>query len=386
MYDIIIIGAGPSGSSAARKAGGRGFKTLLIEKELFPRYKPCGGALSEQAISYLDFSLPTEIQEKDIFGARVHFRNYIREMKKNYRISTIVTRAVFDQLLLTKAQETGIEVRMGIRAISFVENSDCVEVRTERESFKSKFLIIAEGSHGDLKYRIRTRDDKNAYAVCVVTEVPADDRTIDAYIRNAIDIHFGIVEMGYGWIFPHKEYFSIGIGGLAKYLNNPKMVLNKFLLENGFKGNFKMHGHLLPVGGIQRRLAKSRIFLAGDAAGFVDSFYGEGIAYAIRSGQLATETIIRALDSEKLLNDGVRYYEMKCNNEFNINLKYSLKLAKLMHLYPSIFLRLLTRDAEVLDKFLDVPSTRVTYKDYLNWLIRHLPYGLFKAYFGRTGS
>lgn len=58
MYDVIVIGGGPAGSSAARKASSLGLKTLLIEKENFPRYKPCAGAVSDVALSYLDFQIP----------------------------------------------------------------------------------------------------------------------------------------------------------------------------------------------------------------------------------------------------------------------------------------------------------------------------------------
>jgi flavin-dependent dehydrogenase len=73
MFDLIIVGAGPSGSSAGRLAVRLGLETLLIEKKLFPRYKPCGGAVTEQAMSYLDFDLPEYICERSIFGGRLHF-------------------------------------------------------------------------------------------------------------------------------------------------------------------------------------------------------------------------------------------------------------------------------------------------------------------------
>ncbi|MBE9540978.1 MAG: FAD-dependent oxidoreductase, partial [Proteobacteria bacterium] len=87
MYDLIIIGGGPSGSAAGRIAGKKGLKTLLIEKEIFPRYKPCGGALSEHAMSYLDFEIPESMIERDIFGARVHFKGQVVEQHKDSRIA-----------------------------------------------------------------------------------------------------------------------------------------------------------------------------------------------------------------------------------------------------------------------------------------------------------
>jgi len=81
MYDVIIVGGGPSGASAGRRAGKLGLKALLLEKEKFPRYKPCGGALSEHAISYLDFELPQDIIEWEVTGAKVVFRDQSRHTR-----------------------------------------------------------------------------------------------------------------------------------------------------------------------------------------------------------------------------------------------------------------------------------------------------------------
>ena len=89
VYDLIIVGGGPAGSAAGRVAGKRGLKTLFIEKAVFPRHKPCGGALSERAMSYLDFALPQHIQERDVFGARIHYGDHVIERHKKHRISTV---------------------------------------------------------------------------------------------------------------------------------------------------------------------------------------------------------------------------------------------------------------------------------------------------------
>ena len=131
MYDLIIIGGGPAGSAAGRLAGQMSLETLLIEKEIFPRYKPCGGAFSEQAMSYLDFKVPEGIHERNVYGARVHFRENVIEKHKPYRISTLVTRSALDSCLIEKAKETGIETIMGEKVVSFQESDNYVEVRTD---------------------------------------------------------------------------------------------------------------------------------------------------------------------------------------------------------------------------------------------------------------
>jgi len=378
MYDLIIIGGGPSGSAAGRVAGKLGLETLLLEKEIFPRYKPCGGAFSEQAISYLDFEVPQSIIEGDVFGARVHFRDQVIEKHKEYRISTIVTRSVLDNFLLQKARETGIEVKTGVRVIDYREKEGFVEVFSQTASYRARFLIVAEGAHGRLKFRVRRRDKKDEFGVCLVTEIEEDNQVIDRYIRGAIDIHFGVANLGYGWIFPHENYFSVGIGGTAKDLTDPKETMIDFLHANGFKEKYKWKAHLIPAGGIKRKLVGSRVLLVGDAAGFVDSFYGEGIAYAIRSGQIAAELISEILlQSEKLSR--LQDYQAATESEFGRNLRYSLTLSRLMHRFPGILFKIFTGNEEVIDKYLEVAASRRTYKSYLKWLIPRVPKFLLRG-------
>ena len=377
MYDLIIIGGGPSGSAAGRIAGKKGLKTLLIEKEIFPRYKPCGGGLSEHAMSYLDFEIPGSMIERDIFGARVHFKGQVVEQHKDSRIAVLITRSILDNYLLEKAGETGIEIKMGEKVLEYQEKNNHVEIFTDNDTYKAKFIIIAEGSQGKLKYQIRRKDRKDEYAIAVVAEIEADDESIDKYIHNAIDLHFGRFKHGYGWIFPHEKYYSVGIAGLAKHLPHPKKAMLDFLTENNFHDDYKLHGHIIPAGGIKRRITSSRVVLSGDSAGFVDSFLGEGIAYAIRSGQIAVEVI-----SKIILNNNdmetIKNYEIICKSEFIDNLNYSLIFVKLINSYPSLFLKIFASN-KAIEKYLEVPTMETSYKSYIKWLIPRIPMFLLRS-------
>jgi flavin-dependent dehydrogenase len=116
----------------------------------------------------------------------------------------------------------------------------------------------------------------------------------------------------------------------------------------------------------------------GDAAGFLDSFTGEGIAYAIRSGQIAAEVIGRAVSrggDSTPASDYERLYE----EEFGSNLRYSLLLARLMHRFPGVFFRMLAGNQEVIDNFARVATAQWTYKRYLRWLIPRLPAQLLRG-------
>jgi geranylgeranyl reductase family protein len=368
MYDVIIIGGGPSGASAGRRAGKLGLKTLLLEKEKFPRYKPCGGGLSEHAISYLDFELPQNIIEWEVTGANVIFRDQLVKAHKDHRMSVLVSRDAFDNLLLEKAKETGIQVHTGERVLRCREMPDSVEVETEMNTYQTKFVIVAEGAHGLVKTCVRPADTKEEYGICVVTEIPAEESEIEARLGNAVELHFGVASGGYGWIFPHKTYYSVGISGTVKDFPHPKESMLDFLRKSGFNGDYKLHGHKIPVGGIKRKITGSRVLLSGDAAGFVDAFSGEGLAYAILSGQFAAEVIAGICLCAGNLKD-LRKYESLCQAEFGTHLKYSLVFSKIMHRFPDRTFKIFTSNEKMANKYLDVVDFRLNYKDYLGWCL-----------------
>ena len=371
MYDVIIIGGGPSGASAGRRAGKLGLNTLLLEKEEFPRYKPCGGGLSEHAISNLDFELPQEIIEWEVTGVKVVFKDQFTKVYTDHRMVAIVSRKEFDNLLLEKAKETGIQVNTGEKVLCCREMSDCVEIKTEKNVYQARFAIVAEGAHGLVKTCVRPADTRAEYWICVVTEVPSEDKEIEERLQNNVEIHFGVAAGGYGWIFPHKTYYSVGIGGVAKDFPHPKDSMLDFLRQNGFTGNYKLHGHKIPAGGIKRKIAGSRVLLSGDAAGFVDAYSGEGLPYAIISGQFAAEVIAGIC-----LGDGnpedLRRYESLCQAEFGTHLKYSLMFSRIMHRFPDLTFKIFASNEKMANKYLEIVDSRLNYKEYLRWCLFNL--------------
>ena len=384
MYDVIVVGAGPAGSSAARRCVQLGLKALLIDKAVFPRDKICGGALSAQAISYLDFELPREIVERDIYGARVHFAASHVEVKKPYRIAVTVSRTEFDHFLLRKAEEVGVKILEGARVSALEPDRDCVQVVAGKDRYDGRVVIGADGFHSIVAKHVRPRHSKDEYGFCVESKIPADDAAIDAYIRNMVEIHFNVAHGGYGWVFPHRGYFSVGVGGMANRFAHPMAVMRDFLASVGFSPDAECKGFPIPAGGVRRKTVADRLLLAGDAAGFVDTFYGEGLAFAIRSGQLAAETSAAALRggdcSAQRLND----YSALCEREFGRDLRYSLYFSRLMHRFPKVFLRLMASETEVLDKYLEVPARQRSYRDFLGWLLPRIP--VFLARLTRKGD
>jgi flavin-dependent dehydrogenase len=138
----------------------------------------------------------------------------------------------------------------------------------------------------------------------------------------------------------------------------------EFLKYNGFTGNYKLKGHKIPRGGIKRKITGSRVLLSGDAAGFVDAFSGVGLAYAIRSGQLAAENVADLVLYDRKLS-ALKEYESRCRQEFGNFLGSSLKLEKVMHRFPETSFKLVLSRKEILDKYLDEVVFSRSHKDYV---------------------
>jgi geranylgeranyl reductase family protein len=363
MYDLIVVGAGPAGSAAARAASKAGLKVLIVEEETFPRYKPCGGALSERAISLLDFSLPDSLCERAITSIRIHFHDNVIEGYKGYRLATLVTRSKFDHFILQKAQEAGADL-VTQKVQNFKEKADHVKVLTKKDAYESRFLVISSGYQDSLKERIRERDKRDRYGVSIVTEVEEDDEKIVERLHDSLDFYFDVVETGYGWVFPHKGYYSVGIWGQASRLKELRGTMAHFLKRNGFQGNYLLHGHKAPLGGHKWKISSSRVLLAGDSAGLVDAFTGEGIYYALRSGQIAAHVI-----SQQDPSDVSQTYEAMSKNEFGKELGYALWITKSLTGHQDTFERALTCNENVLDKYIEVVAGKRTYKNFVGWLI-----------------
>jgi len=373
IYDVIVAGGGPAGSAAARTAAMRGMDVLILEKSPFPRYKPCGGALSLKALSMLDDPLPPQVLERKITGARVHYRDLVLEKHKGYEITWLINRSAFDQYLLEKALLSGAEAKTE-KALSFKDSGELISVQTKDGIYKSRFLVVASGCQDALKKEIAGPESKESMGVCLVSEIEAEEERIVESLGSALDIHFGVAEGGYGWIFPHRGYYSVGIGGLSSCLPHPRQVMRRFLRENGFSEEARLSGHLIPQGGNRRRVARGRVLLSGDAAGFVDSFTGEGIYYALASGKIAGE-MVNEVPAAIL----ARSYESRIEKEFGRDLGYALFFSRIMHSHPGIFLRILAREEKVLERYLEVGAGQMSYRDFMLWLLPRLPLGLMRA-------
>ena len=202
----------------------------------------------------------------------------------------------------------------------------------------------------------------------VVTELSAKENEIKERLDNNLELYFGIAGGGYGRIFPHKIYYSVGISGVAKYFSYPTKSILDFLRKNDFFGKYEIHGHRILRGIIKRRATGSRCLIVRETAGFVDTFSGEKLTDAIIPRQFASEVIAGiCLCCGNLKDLGI--YKSLCKIELGNHLKYSLIFSKIIHCFSDRKFKIFTFNEKMVDKYFEVVDFRLNYKDSLQWCL-----------------
>lgn len=358
MYDVIIAGAGPAGSTCARLCARQGLRTLLLDKDRFPRSKPCSGAISEQGLTYLDFPLPQWVIERECFGARLHLGDRTVEVRKDRRVAVLVSRERFDCFLLEKTRESGVEVREEEQVLSVSQNSGSVEVETDKAFYQASYVVGADGVNSRTALAVRTPFRRSDLITALVRPVdePADNG--ERTISGLLDMRLGLVPMESELAIPRNG----GIGYAAR------------------------NGHLIPFGGIKRRVAKDRVVLVGDAAGFADPFSGEGVSYAILSGRFAGQAVADIITGRKKAAAGLAWYEQQTEHWIRRNLGAALLMARILERFPLLSARIFFDDHEPLAKYLDIAAGRIDNRRFLRWMMLRAPFYFFRNSYRRASE
>ena len=369
-YDVIIAGAGPGGSTCARICAKAGLQTLLLERDAFPRPKPCGGALTERGLSQLGLSLPPEIIERECFGARLHYGTRTMEVRKDHRVAVLVDRQQFDHYLAEKAVEAGAVLQQEEPVQDVSASADRVEVRTQKARYEARCVVGADGAYSVVGRTVRPLFPRDEIFAALVGSFPADDSEIAARSCGLTEFYFGIAPMGYGWVFPHKGQYSVGVVGQALEFDAPQRVFSAFSTSVKMPAE-KPRGHTIPMGGIQRPVVGRRTILVGDAAGFADPFHGGGMENAILSGKIAAQAVVDGILGGK--KDSVTWYQAECDRLITREMRAALSLARMLVRYPRLSQTIFFSDTDALGKYLDIPAGKSDYVQFRKWLIKKIP-------------
>lgn len=287
--DVIIVGAGPAGASAAYWLGEAGRHVLVLEKEALPRYKPCGGAVPQAVFQRFPFGF-SEVIETWVRQVRFLFRDG-REVATPLpdRAIAMVMRDRFDLHILDHAKAY---VRDRCEVTALRQDQSGVTVTTAAgDTFHADHLIAADGAKSRVA-RLVGLPRRKRTGTAIEAEVPVDGALMEEYAETALFV-LGRPRQGYLWIFPKADHLSVGIGALGVRVPRMRRILEREMeaLGIGIDG-VRLRGHPLPICLMRRSLRRGRVLLAGDAAGLVDPLLGEGIRHAIDSGRLAAVSIL----------------------------------------------------------------------------------------------
>jgi geranylgeranyl reductase family protein len=295
LYDTIVVGAGPAGSTAAYRLAAAGASVLLLDRAEFPRDKPCGGGVTGRAARLLPFSIEPVVEDVTTV-AELRLR-YGRTFDRGggEPLVYMTQRKRLDDFLVRKAVEAGAEFRPAARATAIEPATDEVTMTAGGQVMRARALLGADGVNG-MSAKALGLGGNRAVGVAVEGNVPYG--VVDpARYRGRLVIELGTVPGGYGWVFPKGDHVNFGVGGWGGEAPNLRRELARLCEAHGIHPDDlqDFRGYRLPLREPRSTLARGRAAVIGDAAGLIDPVSGDGMFEGFLSAQYAADAVLDVL-------------------------------------------------------------------------------------------
>ena len=356
-FDVVVVGGGPSGSSAAVFASKQGLNVLLLDKEVFPREKTCGDGISGKSIKMLrELDIENKIESvqhsliKGIIFSSANgneFKIDLPQKGKKKTYGYCCKRFLFDNLMFQNAKKYAKKTVEGFTVIDVIKENDFVvgvrgvDKKGVEKEFRAKIVVGADGANSVIAQKLDLEQKEDKHLMLGVRKYMRN--VGDA--KNKIELHFTeSLIPGYFWIFPvGNNESNVGIAVVASAMKKNKLNLqkefDKILNENPkFKERFKsakdvseLKGWQLPLGSKRRTNHGNGFLLVGDAGSLIDPFTGEGIGNATTSGNLVANTLKKAVDTKDYSKEMLSNYEKDLSALLDEELKNNFRLQKLLN-------------------------------------------------------
>ncbi len=347
-YKTVIIGGGPAGIIAGITLLKKEEDCCIIDKEVFPKNKTCGGLLTQKTLDLISsMDLGIELNRFYLNSTnKIELLNKTKTIAKfscNHKMY-LTNRYFFDELFVNifKKMNGIIYENEKVTDVNIQEKI----ITTTKQKIKYDYLIIADGCKGISRKLFKKKEQ---FCMAVEADIPIEKTN---FKNDTIGLEFGLKINGYCWIFPKNNYVNIGFccpyDKKLNYLSIFKKILSNYRIKNDFP--IKYQGAIFPYGQHDGQITfpKGNILLTGDAAAFTDCISGEGIYFSIKSGYFAA----LAIAENKTNEDVLKCYTTNCQEIINITNK-SYKANKFFYKYKWIILKLMKRNESKLVHFCD---------------------------------
>jgi digeranylgeranylglycerophospholipid reductase len=361
-YDVIIVGAGPAGSTAARclmKYRPQTRVLLLDKATQLPRPKPCGGYVGAEVLDKFPYLKGNEgyFVESESYEGILHSPDLRYQVRGRTRMLGVL-RSTFDAYLVGLAQQAGVQVGTRSRVIDVKPSAEQVVVELEdRRTISAKVVVGADGAASVVARRTGLHQGWQPHEVCrtIVKEFPVNPEYIlDQYGPNRpihLFLQFNQIP-GYAWVFPKAHNINVGLGCFASHpirlIDYFRLLIRILKQKSMLPESAELKGveaGICPTVGPIQTTQRDRVLLIGDAAGFVSPSTGAGIVPGMESGQLAAKTLAEASDKEKYDSTFLERYQFRWEKAIGrFNTELMIQRAFLTR-WCNLFIRIGERDA-----------------------------------------